>query len=116
MSNCWKNGDDVRTRSAPGSHGLLYLSTALPVQAIPHRSKLPVNYFTMGIQQRPWNDYVEGMDRTFDNLTDSIRAGYDKPSPLAAFIGAMFGKFAVGIAIGCGIAVGLAIARAGVGF
>ena len=64
---------------------------------------------------QPWKDYVEGMEHTFDSLTDSIRAGYDKPSPVALFIGAILGKFATGIAIGCGIAVGLAIARAGVG-
>lgn len=69
----------------------------------------------MGIQQRPWNDYVEGMEHTFDNLTDSIRAGYEKPSPIASFIGATIAKFATGLSIGLGIAVGMAIARAGVG-
>lgn len=66
-----------------------------------------------GIQIPPWKDYVEGMEHTFDSLTDSIRAGYEKPSPLAAFIGALFGKFIIGVSMGLGFAVGLAVARAG---
>jgi hypothetical protein len=68
-----------------------------------------------GIQIPPWKDYVEGMENTFDSLTDSIRAGYDKPDRFAGFIGALLGKFTTGVFIGLGIAVGLAIARAGVG-
>jgi hypothetical protein len=87
----------------------------MSVQAIPRRPKLSVNYFTMGIQQRPWNDYVEGMEHTFDDIAASIRAGYEKPSGIAALIGSLLGKFTAGVAIGLGIAVGLAIARAGVG-
>lgn len=63
----------------------------------------------------PWKDYVEGMEHTFDSLIAGYRAGYDRPSPVAAFIGALFAKFATGISIGLGIAVGLAVARAGVG-
>ena len=68
-----------------------------------------------GIHIPPWRDYVEGMEHTFDSLTESIRAGYDKPSPVAAFLGAIIAKFIIGISIGLGIAIGLAIARAGVG-
>lgn len=68
-----------------------------------------------GIQIPPWKDYVEGMENTFDSLIAGYRAGYDKPSPIAGFLGALFGKFTMGVSIGLGIAVGMAIARAGVG-
>lgn len=74
-----------------------------------------MNYFTMGIQQRPWNDYVEGMEHTFDSLSAAIRSEYDKPSSVAVFIGALTARFLSGVAIGLGIAAGLAIARASVG-
>lgn len=55
------------------------------------------------------------MDRTFDDIAASIRAGYEKPSGVAEFVGSLLGKFTAGVAIGLGIAVGMAIARASVG-
>ena len=63
----------------------------------------------------PWKDYVEGMDRTFDTLTEAVRDDNQAYRTVGTFIGALFGKFAIGVSIGLGIAVGLAIARAGVG-
>jgi hypothetical protein len=78
------------------------------------RQELSVNYFMRGIQMPPWKDYVEGMEHTFDSLTEALRDG-TKPSRLSLIVLTVAIKTGEGILIGIGLSVGLAIARASVG-
>jgi mannose/fructose/N-acetylgalactosamine-specific phosphotransferase system component IIC len=59
-----------------------------------------------------YTSYVMGMN-TFDEISNAIRAGYDNPSPVAKFVGLIFGHFTTGMAIGAGIALVLTLAKAG---